>query len=62
MLAGIGFLTEEDLPEYIFVGHVYIDKCYDMKFKKYGFGNMAVDELKTGRCKFDVFENPLSIK
>tara|TARA_B100000963_G_scaffold132632_1_gene115476 strand:+ start:1761 stop:1868 length:108 start_codon:yes stop_codon:yes gene_type:complete len=33
-----------------------------LKFKKYAFDNMKVDELKTGKCKFDVFDNSLSNK
>lgn len=50
------------LPEYVFVEHIYIDKFNDLKFKKYGFDNFEVDKLKTGKCKFKVFENPLSTK
>ena len=49
----------EDLPEYVFVQHVYIDKFNGLKFRKYGFDNFEVDELITGECKFDVFEDPL---
>ena len=60
LLTRIGFPTEEDLPEYVFVEHVYIDKFNDLKFKKYGFDNFEVDELITGECKFDVFEDPLA--
>ena len=59
---GRKFPTKEDLPEYVFVEHVYIDKLNDLKFKKYGFDNIKVGELKTGKCKFKVFENPLSTK
>ncbi len=59
LLTRIGFPTEEDLPEYVFVQHVYIDKFNDLKFKKYGFDNFEVDELITGGCKFDVLEDPL---
>ena len=59
LLTRIGFPTEEDLPEYVFVQHVYIDKFNHLKFKKYGFDNFEVDELITGECKFDVFEDPL---
>ena len=62
LLTRIGFPTEEDLPEYVFVEHVYIDKFNDLKYKKYGFNNIEVDELKTGKCKFKAFENPLSTK
>ena len=62
LLTRIGFPTEEDLPEYVFVEHVYIDKFNDLKFIKYGFDNTGVDELKTGECKFDVFEDPLLTK
>ena len=62
LLTRIGFPTEGDLPEYVFVEHVYIDKFNDLKFKKYGFDNFEVDKLKTGKCKFKVFENPLSTK
>ena len=42
LLTRIGFPTEEDLPEYVFVQHVYIDKFNDLKFKKYGFDNFEV--------------------
>ena len=30
------------------------------KGKKYEFDNFEVSKLKTGKCKFKVFENPLS--
>jgi len=60
LLTRIGFPTEGDLPEYVFVEHVYIDKFNDLKFKKYGFDNFEVDKLKTGKCKFKVFQDPLS--
>ena len=62
LLTRIGFPTEEDLPEYVFVQHVYIDKLNTLKFKKYGFDNFEVDKLKTGKCQFKVFENPLLTK
>ena len=62
LLTRIGFPTEDDLPEYIFVENVYIDKFNNLAFQKYGFDNdnIEVIESKTGRCKFKVFENPLS--
>ena len=58
LLTRIGFPTKEDLPEYVFVEHVYIDKFNDLKFKKYGFDNFEVDDSITGECKFDVFKDP----
>ena len=30
------------------------------KGKKYGFNNFEVAKLNTGKCKFKVFQNPLS--
>lgn len=62
LLTRIGFPTEEDLPEYVFVEHVYIDKFNGLKFKKYGFDNFEVDELISGECKYDLFEDPLITK
>ena len=64
LLTRIGFPTEGDLPEYVFVEHVYIDKFNNLAFQKYGFNNdnIKVIESKTGRCKFQVFENPLLTK
>ena len=62
LLTRIGFPTEEDLPGCVLAEHVYIDKLNDLKFKKYAINNMKVDELKTGKCKFDVFDNSLSNK
>ena len=62
LLTRIGFPTERDLPEYVFVENVYIDKYNDLKFKKYSFDNFEVDKLITGKCEFKVFENPLSTK
>lgn len=64
LLTRIGFPTEEDLPEYFFVEHVYIDKFNNLSFQKYGFNNdnLEVIEAKTGSCKFKVFEKPLSTK
>ena len=62
LLTRIGFPTEEDLPEYVFVENVYIDKFNNLAFQKYGFDNdnIEVIESKTGSCKFKVFKNPLS--
>ena len=64
LLTRIGFPTEDDLPEYVFVEYVYIDKFNNLAFQKYGFDNdnIEVIESKTGRCKFQVFENPLLTK
>ena len=64
LLTRIGFPTEGDLPEYVFVENVYIDKFNNLAFQKYGFNNdnIEVIESKAGRCKFQVFENPLLIK
>ena len=64
LLTRIGFPTESDLPEYVFVENVYIDKFNNLAFQKYGFDNdnIEVIESKTGRCKFQVFENPLLAK
>ena len=64
LLTRIGFPTEGDLPEYVFVENVYIDKFNNLAFQKYGFDNdnIEVIESKTGRCKFKVFENPLLTK
>ena len=62
LLTRIGFPTEGDLPEYVFVENVYIDKFNNLAFQKYGFDNdnIEVIESKTGSCKFKVFKNPLS--
>ena len=62
LLTRIGFPTEGDLPEYVFVENVYIDKFNNLAFQKYGFNNdnIEVIEAKTGSCKFKVFKNPLS--
>ena len=64
LLTRIGFPTEVDLPEYVFVENVYIDKFNNLAFQKYGFNNdnIEVIESKTGRCKFQIFENPFLIK
>ena len=64
LLTRISFPTEGDLPEYVFVEHVYIDKFNNLAFHKYGFDNdnFEVIESKTGRCKFQVFKNPLLTK
>ena len=64
LLTRIGFPTEGDLPEYVFVEHVYIDKFNNSTFQKYGFNNdnIEVVESKKGNCKFHVFENPLLTK
>ena len=62
LLIRIGFPTEEDLPEFVFVEHVYIDKFNDLKFKNHVFTNEGIDELTTGKCEFKIFENPLSTK
>ena len=64
LLTRIGFPTEGDLPEYVFVENVYIDKFNNLAFQKYGFDNdnIEVIESKAGRCKFKVFENPLLTK
>ena len=65
LLTRIGFPTEEgNLPEYVFIEHVYINKFNNLAFHKYGFNNdnIKVIESKAGRCKFQVFENPLLTK
>ena len=64
LLTRIGFTTEGDLPEYVFVENVYIDKFNNLAFQKYGFhnDNIKVIEAKTGCCKFQIFENPLLTK
>ena len=64
LLIRIGFPTEGDLPEYVFVENVYINKVNNLAFQKYGFDNdnIEVIESKTGRCKFQIFENPLLTK
>ena len=64
LLTRIGFPTEGDLPEYVFVENVYIDKFNNLAFQKYGFDNdnIKVIESKAGRCKFQVFKNPLLTK
>lgn len=64
LLTRIGFPSKGDLPEFVFVNHVYINKFNKLAFQKYEFDNDNIEVIvsKSGRCKFQVFENPLLIK